>query len=75
MNVGAYAASQRAATVNACSFFAAKEGVAEDLHAHGVGLQAWTPNDAELMQKLVDRGVDVLITNYPDIAAKVLGRS
>ena len=75
MNVGAYAASQGAATVNACSFFAAKEGVAEDLHAHGVGLQAWTPNDAELMQKLVDRGVDVLITNYPDIAAKVLGRS
>ena len=75
MNVGAYAASQGAATVNACSFFAAMEVVAEDLHAHGAGLQAWTPNDAERMQKLVDRGVDVLITNYPDIAAKVLGRS
>ncbi|MGM9520147.1 MAG: glycerophosphodiester phosphodiesterase [Phascolarctobacterium sp.] len=74
MNVGAYAASQGAATVNACSFFAAKEGVADDLHAHGVGLQAWTPNDAELMQKLVERGVDSLITNYPDIAAMVIGR-
>lgn len=74
MNVGAYAASQGAATVNACSFFCCKEGVAADLHAHNVGLQAWTPNDAELMQELVDAGVDVLITNYPDIAAKVLGR-
>ena len=73
-NVGAYAAGQGAATVNACSYFCCKEGVAEDLHAHGIGLQAWTPNDAQLMQKLVDRGVDSLITNFPDIAAKVTGR-
>lgn len=75
MNVGAYAASQGAATVNACSYFCCKEGVVEDLHAHGVGLQAWTPNDAQLMKKLVDRGVDSLITNFPDIAAKVTGRA
>lgn len=74
MNVGAYAASQGAATVNACSFFCCKEGVATDLHAHNVGLQAWTPNDAQLMQELIDAGVDVLITNYPDIAAKVVGK-
>lgn len=74
MNVGAYAASQGAATVNACSFFCCKEGVTADLHAHNVDLQAWTPNDAELMQELVDAGVDVLITNYPDIAAKVVGK-
>lgn len=74
MNVGAYAASQKAATVNACSYFCCQEGVAEDLHKHGIGLQAWTPNDAELMQKLIDAGVDSLITNFPDIAAKVTGR-
>lgn len=74
MNVGEYAASQKAATVNACSAFCCKEGVAEDLHKHGVKLQAWTPNDAQLMQKLVECGVDVLITNFPDIAAKVIGR-
>lgn len=74
MEAGKYAASRNAATVNACSAFCASEGVAEDLHAHGIGLQAWTPNDAELMQRLVDRGVDSLITNFPDIAAKVLGR-
>lgn len=48
--------------------------LAADLHAHNIALQAWTPNDAEMMQELVDAGVDVLITNYPDIAAKVLGR-
>lgn len=74
MNIGEYAASQGAASVNARTYFCAKEGVAVDLHAHNIALQAWTPNDAEMMQELVDAGVDVLITNYPDIAAKVLGR-
>ena len=74
MNVGSYAASQNAATVNACSWFCCKEGVAEDLHAHGIKLQAWTPNDADLMKKLVDCGTVVLITNFPDIASKVIGR-
>lgn len=74
MNVGSYATSQNAATVNACSWFCCKEGVAEDLHAHGIKLQAWTPNDADLMKKLVDCGTDVLITNFPDIASKVIGR-
>lgn len=74
MNIGEYSASQGAASVNARTYFCAKEGVAADLHAHNIALQAWTPNDAEMMQELVDAGVDVLITNYPDIAAKVLGR-
>ena len=74
MNIGEYAASQGAASVNARTYFCAKEGVAADLHAHNIALQAWTPNDAEMMQELVDAGVDVRITNYPDIAAKVLGR-
>ena len=74
MNVGSYAASQNAATVNACSWFCCKEGVAEDLHAHGIKLQAWTPNDADLIKNLVDCGTDVLITNFPDIASKVIGR-
>lgn len=74
MNIGEYATSQGAASVNARTYFCAKEGVAADLHAHNIALQAWTPNDAEMMQGLVDAGVDVLITNYPDIAAKVLGR-
>lgn len=74
MNIGEYAASQGAASVNARTYFCAKEGVAADLHAHNIALQAWTPNDAEMMQDLIDAGVDVLITNYPDIAAKVLGR-
>ena len=74
MNIGEYDATQRPASLNPRTKFTAKESVAADLHAHNIALQAWTPNDAEMMQELVDAGVDVLITNYPDIAAKVLGR-
>ncbi len=72
MNVGSYAAEMEAATVNASSYFCCKEGIAADLHAHGIGLQAWTPNDAELMQKLINAGVDTLITNFPNIAAEIV---
>lgn len=74
VDVGAYAAARKAATVNANSFFCCKPGIADELHRFGVGLQAWTPNDEELMRRLVDNHVDVLITNFPDIAARVTGR-
>lgn len=74
VNVGDYAASQGAASVNSRSYFCLKEGVAADLHKHGIILQAWTPNDEELMQQLIDAGTDILITNFPDKAAKVIGR-
>ena len=74
VNVGDYAASQGAASVNSRSYFCLKEGVTADLHKHGIILQAWTPNDEELMQQLIDAGTDILITNFPDKATKVIGR-
>jgi len=75
VDVGNYAAARKAATVNACSAFCAKPGIADELHKHGVKMQAWTPNTTEIMQRLIDNHVDSLITNYPDLAAKVTGRS
>ena len=74
MNVGAYAAACGAKSVNACTPFCLKPGIADELHQHQVIMQAWTPNDDEVMQQLVDNHVDILITNYPDRAAKILGR-
>jgi glycerophosphoryl diester phosphodiesterase len=32
----------------------------------------WTVNDADTMRKLLTWGVDGLITDYPDLAVKVL---
>ncbi len=35
-------------------------------HAAGVGVFAWTPDRPEELHRLVERGVDGIITNYPD---------
>lgn len=74
-NVGAYAAGCHAATVNACSAFCCMPGIPDELHTYGIGMQAWTPNDADLMRRLIANNVDSLITNFPDIAAKVIAEA
>ena len=42
--------------------------------AHGLGLAifVYTVNDAEHMERLIEFGVDAIITNYPEIAFEVL---
>lgn len=40
----------------------------------GVGLNVWTVNTEDRMQKLMDWGVDGVIGNYPDMALRLLGR-
>ncbi len=43
-----------------------------DLHRHGVQLSVWTVNDPSDMDRLLDWGVDGLITDRPDVLAKLL---
>ncbi|MDO4178945.1 MAG: glycerophosphodiester phosphodiesterase [Phascolarctobacterium sp.] len=74
INYGKYCAGQGAYSANVIYTYCLKPGIADELHAHGIKLQAWTANTEEVMQALVDNHVDVLITNYPDKAAKILGR-
>lgn len=74
INAGQYVATQGAQTFNCRSYYAAQPGICDEIHSHGVKVQAWTPNTKEEMKALVDNHVDVLITNFPNLASEVIGR-
>ena len=43
-------------------------------HERNLAVEPWTINDEATMQKLIDWGVDGIITDRPDLMMKVLGR-
>lgn len=47
----------------------------ESVHARNAQVHVWTVNSEEAMQRLIDFGVDGLITDYPDRLLRVLGRT
>lgn len=51
------------------------EGVVGDFHDNGVGVNVWTVNDEEGIRRCLSLGVDSVITNYPDMARKVIDDS
>lgn len=50
-------------------------GFVEDAHSRGMDVHVWTVNEAEDMQRMIDLGVDGIITDRPDILLELLGRS
>ena len=43
-----------------------------ELHRRGTAVHVWTVNDVDDMQRLLDWGVDGIITDYPDRLARLL---
>jgi glycerophosphoryl diester phosphodiesterase len=43
-----------------------------DAHAIGIGVLPWTVDAPEDMRRLIDMGVDGIITDYPDRLRRVL---
>ncbi|MDP6052962.1 MAG: glycerophosphodiester phosphodiesterase [Candidatus Latescibacteria bacterium] len=43
-------------------------------HGHNVDVHVWTINDKQEMQRLIDIGVDGIMTDYPDRLLSLLGR-
>ena len=50
-------------------------GFVEAAHERGLDVYAWTINDPGEMARLVELGVDGLVTDRPDLACEVLGRT
>lgn len=43
-------------------------------HRRGINVQVWTVNDRESMRRVLDAGVDGIITDRPDLLLDMLGR-
>ena len=41
-------------------------------HQRNIRVIPWTVNDAKTMRQLIELGVDGLITDYPDLGARIL---
>ncbi|MES2186072.1 MAG: glycerophosphodiester phosphodiesterase [Pseudomonadota bacterium] len=54
------------------SFNGLSQEAVEDAHRRGLQVLPWTVNQPADMARLLDWGVDGLITDYPDVAAQVL---
>jgi len=70
IDAGAYAKRLNGTSINACSEYLSK-AVVQEIHENGIIAQAYTPNEPALMHWLCQNGVDVLITNEPEMAIKI----
>ena len=51
------------------------EGLLDACHHAGLDVNTWTVDDPAVMRRLVDHGVDGIVTNVPDVLVGVLGRA
>ncbi|MEV5829295.1 glycerophosphodiester phosphodiesterase family protein [Spirillospora sp. NPDC052242] len=47
-------------------------GLVDDAHDAGLAVAVWTVNDPEDMARFAKYGADAIVTDYPDVAARVL---
>jgi glycerophosphoryl diester phosphodiesterase len=47
----------------------------EQAHAEGLRVFAWTVNDVHEAERLIEMGIDGLITDYPERVAAILRRT
>jgi glycerophosphoryl diester phosphodiesterase len=53
----------------------ASAALLQTAQARGLNVQLWTINEQPAMRRLLDLGAQGLITDYPDRALQLLGRS
>ncbi|MBQ5754282.1 MAG: glycerophosphodiester phosphodiesterase [Oscillospiraceae bacterium] len=67
VGIGDYAAGLGADSVNAPTEYLSR-AIVQELHSKNILAAAYTPNSTEELTRLMENGVDVLITNWPDKA-------
>lgn len=48
--------------------------IVEDCRRRGIGINTWTVNDMEMLEKVAGWDCDGLITNYPEVCLRYFGR-
>ena len=51
------------------------KGVIEGCREHGIALHPWTVNEEQDLRFLIEKGVDAVITNFPDRALAILRKN
>lgn len=46
--------------------------IVKEIKSHGIEINTWTVNKEEDMRDLIEKGIDIIIGNYPDLAKKVI---
>ncbi|HRI28346.1 MAG TPA: glycerophosphodiester phosphodiesterase family protein [Chitinophagales bacterium] len=54
------------------NYLLASAKLIRNAHKKGIKVIAWTVNDTPTMLKLIHRGIDGIITDYPNLAAQIL---
>lgn len=72
IDVADYARKNGVMALHPALYHMQDEGLIDRCKRNGLAVHVWTVNDSEHMKALCLAGVDALITNYPDIARKVV---
>lgn len=69
---GSYAKEHGVQYMHPCFISLTEENVAE-VHEKGIGLNVWTVNEEADMRRMLELGVNAIITNFPNRLVSVLG--
>ncbi|MDO5416808.1 MAG: glycerophosphodiester phosphodiesterase [Lachnospiraceae bacterium] len=72
LRVPSYAKKMGVDAIHPAVYHALDTKLIEKCHSKGLKVHIWTVNRKENMETLVKRGADAIITNYPDVARKVV---
>ncbi|MBF1197601.1 MAG: glycerophosphodiester phosphodiesterase, partial [Fusobacterium periodonticum] len=49
--------------------------VVEELKKNNIEINTWTVNKEEDIKDLINKGIDILIGNYPDLVKKIINEN